>query len=585
MSPDEAVRSFGNLREYVDRVVHPDDRKRISKALARPVKELSDYRIDYRILRPDGSVRHVFEIGEIVYDAEGRPLELAGTIQDISELKEVEEALGQSEDRYRRLVELLPEGIFINAQGKIALANPAAIKLLGAASLDELLDTVVLDIIHSDYHDVVRRRVADAEDSDKFLPRMDQVYIGLDGREFPVEASASPIRFRDRPAVLTVFRDITDRKRAEAALRASQAQTAKAREQLVEAIETIPEGFAWFDAEDRLVLFNSRYRELYSDSAEFIRPGARFEDIAGRSAERGQLVEAAGRVEEWLRERIERHRNPKEAFYQRLTDGRWLQVEERKLPGGGIVGIHTEITRLKEMEDELLRKERLATLGQLTGTVSHELRNPLGAIRTSVMAIKALTEDIDRPRLRDSVDIADRSVTRCDKIITDLLDVTRTPKLRPQRTSIDEWLAAELDEYQLPPTVVLRRDLESKAYVAFDHDRLGRALRNVIDNACQAMEASKDGSDKVLTVATTPKGDRIEISVTDTGPGIAPDKLSKVFEPLYSTKSFGVGLGMPMVRQILQQHGGGVEITGNSGHGASVALWLPVELAEYHGSP
>jgi signal transduction histidine kinase len=237
------------------------------------------------------------------------------------------------------------------------------------------------------------------------------------------------------------------------------------------------------------------------------------------------------------------------------------------------------------MEDELLRKERLATLGQLTGTVSHELRNPLGAIRTSVMAIKALTEDIDRPRLRDSVDIADRSVTRCDKIITDLLDVTRTPKLRPQRTSIDEWLAAELDEYQLPPTVVLRRDLESKAYVAFDHDRLGRALRNVIDNACQAMEASKDGSDKVLTVATTPKGDRIEISVTDTGPGIAPDKLSKVFEPLYSTKSFGVGLGMPMVRQILQQHGGGVEITGNSGHGASVALWLPVELAEYHGSP
>ncbi len=571
---EDALRAFSSMEEYL-RFVHPEDRDRVAKAVSVSQIGATNFRPEYRIVRTDGEVRHVVEIGEVILDSEGRPAEFRGTVQDITERKLAEEALRQSEERYRRLVEVSPHGIFVNFEGKFALVNPAAVRALGAAGPEELLGREVFDIIHPDLHEAVKKRVVEVVEHGRSVAPMDQVYVGLDGRLISVEATATLIEYQGRPAILSMFSDITDRKRAEEALKKSEARTATAREQLIEAIETISEGFAWYDADDRLILFNSRYRELYADSAGDIVPGARFEDILRRGAEHGQYAIASGNVEEWLRERMALHRNPKGTFYQQLGDGRWLQITERKLPGGGTVGIRTEITRLKEMEDELLRNERLATLGQLTGTVSHELRNPLGAIRTSISAIQRLVADIDRPRLRESVDIVERSISRCDKIIADLLDFTRMPKLMAEPTALDEWLQEGLDAYGLSPAITLRCDLQSRLVVSVDRDRLGRALRNVLDNACQAMMAAEDKRQKILSVAAGLNNGRVEISIEDTGPGIAPEEVGKVFQPLYSTKSFGVGLGMPMVQQILEQHGGGVEIASEPGRGTRLVLWLP----------
>jgi hypothetical protein len=139
----------------------------------------------------------------------------------------------------------------------------------------------------------------------------------------------------------------TERERAEAAVRQMQAR-------LTDAIESISQGFALFDPEDRLVVCNSRYREmLYPDIRESVGPGMGFEEIVRRAAEGGRIANANGRVKDWVAERLEHHRNPGAPVLQRRTDGRWIQVSERRTHDGGIVAVYSDVTDLKRAEQAL----------------------------------------------------------------------------------------------------------------------------------------------------------------------------------------------------------------------------------------
>ncbi|RWL12430.1 MAG: HAMP domain-containing protein [Mesorhizobium sp.] len=134
-------------------------------------------------------------------------------------------------------------------------------------------------------------------------------------------------------------------------------EVAEARQRLIDAIESISEGFALYDGEDRLVLSNSRYRELlYSDLAIELTPGTTFEHIIRRSAERGYIKDAEGRFEEWVAERLSRHRNPAEPWVQQRGDGRWVLINERRITGGGTVAVYSDITELKQREENLAEK-------------------------------------------------------------------------------------------------------------------------------------------------------------------------------------------------------------------------------------
>ncbi len=245
--------------------------------------------------------------------------------------------------------------------------------------------------------------------------------------------------------------------------------------------------------------------------------------------------------------------------------------------------VERRTAELQEAQEQLLRNERLATLGQLTATVSHELRNPLGALRTAVATIKKLADD-EPSLMKSSAEIADRSVTRCDNIISDLLDYTRLRPLQLESTDLDQWLSEVLDEYVLHPGIDLHRQLGSRVHLAIDHDRIRRTVFNLLDNACQAMaEEAEDvdaSSERVLTVATRVASDRLELTIGDTGAGICPEDREKVFEPLFSTKSFGVGLGLAIVRQSIEAHGGGVDLSSGQGRGTRVRLWLPLRAQE-----
>ena len=264
---------------------------------------------------------------------------------------------------------------------------------------------------------------------------------------------------------------------------------------------------------------------------------------------------------------------------ERTKEFRSAQEESAKVQAE----LKTARAELADAQEELKKGERMSVLGNLTATVSHELRNPLGALRTAIYMIQNKTKDMDLG-LDSVLDRADRSVDRCDKIITQMLDFARSTKLKAQDAVIDQWLDSVLSEQQLlDGTTVIRESEAPDIVVAFESERLRRAVINVFENGCQAIvEAMKEGDaskQHSMTVKTRVAGDRYEMHFTDTGMGMDKKTLDKIFEPLFSTKTYGTGLGMPTVRWIMELHGGGVEIESAPGEGTTIILWLPTERA------
>lgn len=229
-------------------------------------------------------------------------------------------------------------------------------------------------------------------------------------------------------------------------------------------------------------------------------------------------------------------------------------------------------------EAELLKKERLSVLGQFTATVATELRNPLSAIRNTLYTMREIAQTsgltLDRPIAR-----IQRSIARCDRIIGDLLEYIRTPELSRVAVSFDQWLHDVLAEHNLPPAVTLVEEYEaSGAVVRIDADRIRRVVINLVDNAAQALgEMAPDSGTPCIAVRTSLGGGVLELSVSDTGPGIPAENMARIFEPLFSTKSFGAGLGLATVKQIVVQHGGIIGIDSEVGRGTRVAIQLPLD--------
>jgi PAS domain S-box-containing protein len=236
----------------------------------------------------------------------------------------------------------------------------------------------------------------------------------------------------------------------------------------------------------------------------------------------------------------------------------------------------TERTReLHRAQDELVKKERLATLGQLTATVSHELRNPLGAMRPSLYLIRKKVPEGDK-KIDQAIIRIDRNIERCDNIIDELLDFTRITSLSKQETIVNHWLDAVLEEMNIPHNVELvKHYLDDEIHLTIDKGRFRRAIINIVENAYQAILERTDDRSPRLDIYIRSTQDGVAFVVEDNGIGIPEDVKQRMFEPLYSTKGFGVGLGMSTVKQIMQQHGGSVEVESDPGEGTSVTLWLP----------
>ncbi len=236
------------------------------------------------------------------------------------------------------------------------------------------------------------------------------------------------------------------------------------------------------------------------------------------------------------------------------------------------------VADLQEARDSEARQQRLAALGQVAGSVSHELRNPLATIENSVEIIRERVADknlgIDR-----ALDRLKRGIERCKVIISEVLEFSATRQLDREATAIDDWLGEMLDEHGTPPAVTIDRAFAAAATVMLDRTRFRQVLVNLVDNAVQAMTdaawAAEAQRRPVIVVRTEAAGPHLRLTVADNGPGIPEDKLAKIFEPLFTTKAKGIGLGLPTVRNLVEQHGGTIAAESKVGEGTTFTIWLP----------
>jgi len=236
--------------------------------------------------------------------------------------------------------------------------------------------------------------------------------------------------------------------------------------------------------------------------------------------------------------------------------------------------------KLKEAQEELIQSERLATLGRLTATVSHELRNPLGTIQTALFSIEDSLERKDFSQVVRPLELAERSIGRCVSIIEELNSYARVKELSIEEASVDDWLRSVFKEQSIPEEISCEMDLSIGIRASFDQEKLRQVAVNLITNAVHALH-DKTSDRKLLRISTHLFDGNYEIRFSDNGIGMSDDIKSKMFEPLYSTKGFGVGLGMVVVKNIVEQHHGKINIESEEGQGTTVTLRLPITFS--HG--
>lgn len=478
----------------------------------------------------------------------------------------------ESEERYRTLVETIPHGIEeIDTSGRILFSNEAHHRMLGYAP-NELAGKYIWEL------------GADAEYEKSRLPQLLRTmaterpaptpYISQDrtkdGRvldtqvdwNYKLDADGNVTGF------ISVITDITERLRAEQALRQGESQFRAI-------FEGSAIGIALGASDGRIIRVNGAFARLLGYAPEEL-TGSIFTEITHPD----DIETDMALFRELMSDRRDSYKIEKR--YVRKDGGHvHVQLTVSIFPGGCdnarlAIAMVEDISERKRMEQALLSSERLSTLGKVTAMVAHDLRNPIFAMRQFLGAMRS-DEYRGNGRLMSVADGIEQCIGECGHIIDDLLNFTRMDAVRLQDVTVDKLVAETLDRRHAPPGTVVKSRLGlGETSAQLDPGQFRRAFHNVMDNAIQAIAGPGDSrTASQVEVTTRKKNGRLEVAVRDTGSGIAEDAMPYVFDPLYSTRTDGYGLGLPCVRKIMEEHAGGVEISSRPGIGTEVVLWLP----------
>ncbi|MBM4462811.1 MAG: HAMP domain-containing protein [Chloroflexi bacterium] len=254
------------------------------------------------------------------------------------------------------------------------------------------------------------------------------------------------------------------------------------------------------------------------------------------------------------------------------------QQELQKYSGELERMVEDRTRELREAQEKLVRAEKLAAIGEVAGGIAHELRTPLAAIKLSADFLEAKLEGTADEKAIKHLVFLKKEVDACNKTINDLLDFARPAKPGTEQLDINEIVRSVIQASTLPQNVKAATDLATGLPpVTADASHIRRALSNLILNAVQAMP---DGGQ--LTLSTAQKGKFIEVKVTDTGVGVPEENLGKVFEPLFTTKAKGIGLGLVIAKASIERQGGTIEVESQVGKGTTFTVRLPVGEEALH---
>jgi len=561
--------------------VHPEDREMVRELSVKALRERRDYTAEYRIVLPDGTVKHIEAIGHLVSVERGGPIEVIGTHVDVTERKRAEETLRESEIRFRTFVDHAGDALFVQdlEQGIIVDVNRQACESLGYTRQELIGSTAVafhLDADRAEMESAAERAAAGETVVDTHRHRR------KDGTVFPVEANTSSFWYGGRRFLLHVSRDISDRLRAEEELRNTAAQWQ-----------------ATFDAvQESVLLLDKDFRVLRANhaAAEFL--GLPFDKIVGGHCY--DLTHATSTPPaECPLAKMRQSRRHEEAEVMARKGGPWLSVSVDPLfdPSGEltqVVHVARDITdrkraeeereRLRQLEADLAHIDRVSILGELTASIAHEVNQPLSGIVSSGSAcLRWLARDV--PDLEEAREAARRIVRdgkRAGEIITRIRALTKKAVASREKLDLNETIREVLtlvgDEAKRNTVVIRTRFGDDVFPVLGDQVQLQQVVLNLVMNAIEAMSSVGERARELVITTRNIDPDQVQVTVEDSGTGIDPQMIDKIFGSFYTTKPGGMGMGLSISRSILQAHGGRLWATAKDGAGAIFHFTLP----KYH---
>jgi PAS domain S-box-containing protein len=584
---DEACRIFGvqpvDLRRWQDKwlnLILPADRERVAAASEAALHRGPRYDVEYRVMKADGAVRVVHSQGDVSRDESGRPLRQFGAMQDITELRHAEQELRARQDMLdlaQKAASAVAFDWYIGARESENRWSPDLEAMYGLepGTFDRTYDGWKKLVHPDDLPSVMRamkgaNETGDVDAEYRVLHNDGSVHwLHAKGRMF-FDAAGRP----ERMAGFMI--DVTDRRRAEEELRAAEARFRTF-------VDHATDGFFIMDDDLTVVDINRQACEALGYSREeLIGRQPRDFDVGLDAAAATRVAERAARGETITFETL-----------HRCKDGTVLPVEIRvrafeERDRRFYLALSRDISERKQAEEmlrdkddalhvaraELARVSRVTTLGELTASIAHEVNQPLGAMVANAAACTRwlAADPPETVKARRALESIGADGRRASEIIGRIRALVKRQAPRNDVLDVNLKIAQviELAAHEIRgKDIVLRTELaEGLPRVAGDRVQLQQVLLNLILNAIDAMSPIQDRA-RELTIVSRPDGaDAVLIEVRDAGPGIEPERAGHVFEPFYTTKPDGLGIGLSISRSIVEAHGGNLWVKQNEPHGA-----------------
>lgn len=573
--------------------IHPDDREIVSDRHERRLRgEDIPSTYTFRIINGQRQYRDV-ELNVVPSHWGGRPATCCFQT-DITERVEIEQRLIDSENQYRSLVELSPNAILVQRDGIILFANPAAVSIFGAKTEADLIGMPISDLVHPEFHLQLQNRIRLLQTSTEELPSVEFKMVGFDGQPFDIEAAGNNIMFGRKPAVQAMFRDISERKRAEEAKRFAELELRDAHAELERRVEERTSELAAEiavrrQAEDALGISEIRHRHMLENSPfgiAIIIDGSgkrlycnpKFNEMFTGNPENSLVgtdisdsyvdVEDLQRLQ--ITARAQGYDFDAEVQRKRLDGSHfWCLMSSRPIDYWGEkahIVWHHDITNQVEAGKAL--NESVERHRQFAADAAHELRTPLAVLRLNLDNVKS--RDVQRS-LREDVDAMTRTIEQ-------LLAVARVDSLQigveenPDLNEICGRVAEHLAQIAVKTKHSIRVDGSDRpVFVRGNPLALEQAVRNLVENAIQYSDTGGEITIKV--------GEEGTIDVIDQGPGIPAIRRDRIFERFVSAdrKSTGAGLGLSIVGRTVEAHGGRIEVADTPGGGATFTMSFPTQ--------